>query len=251
MGPRSGTDRRTLILAEARVAAVLGQEYGDQWETVRRMRGSDLVGLRYHRPLDWVPYPATGDHEMIVGESFVTAEDGSGVVHLSPAFGADDYAAGQRYGLAFVQPVTSRGAFAKTVPVVGDMFVKEADKAILGELRKLGLLWRADRVSHSYPHCWRCRYSALTLREVVLVRPDDRLPRRDARTQRAGRMASTGDGCGAVWRMACREHRLGDLARSLLGHSAAGVGLRPGRDARAGHRQLCRAGGLYWASAAQ
>ncbi len=154
--PRTGADRRTLILAEARVGAVLGPDHADAWETVRRMHGSELVGLRYHRPLDWVPYPPNGDHELIVGETFVTAEDGSGVVHMSPAFGADDYAAGQRHGLAFVQPVTNRGAFARTVPVVGDLFVKEADKAIIAELRKAGLLWRADRVEHAYPHCWRC-----------------------------------------------------------------------------------------------
>ena len=123
-----------------------------------RLRGSDLVGQRYHRPLDWVPFPdGGGDHEVIVGESFVSAEDGSGVVHMSPAFGADDYAAGKRHGLAFLQPVTSRGEFAAGVPVVGGRFVKEADGAIIDVLKKAGLMWRAERLTHSYPHCWRCR----------------------------------------------------------------------------------------------
>jgi len=153
---RSGDDRRTLILAAARAAAVLGVDFDTRWEAVRRVRGAELVGLRYRRPLDWVPYPATGDHEMVIGESFVTAEDGSGVVHMSPAFGADDYAAGQRYGLAFLQPVTNRGEFAATVPTVGGLFVKSADPVIIDHLRSAGLLWRADRVAHSYPHCWRC-----------------------------------------------------------------------------------------------
>jgi isoleucyl-tRNA synthetase len=153
---RSGDDRRTLILAAARALAVLGDDYESRWETVRRIRGAELVGLRYRRPLDWVPYPPAGEHEVIVGESFVTAEDGSGMVHMSPAFGADDYAAGQRYGLAFLQPVTSRGQFAATVPIVGGLFVKEADRVIVDHLRSTGVLWRADPFAHSYPHCWRC-----------------------------------------------------------------------------------------------
>ena len=72
---------------------------------VRRMRGAELVGQRYSRPLDWLEYPEGTEHEIIVGEDFVSADDGSGVVHMSPAFGADDYAAGLRHNLAFLQPV--------------------------------------------------------------------------------------------------------------------------------------------------
>jgi isoleucyl-tRNA synthetase len=153
---RSGDDRRTLILAAARAPAVLGADFDSRWETVHLMPGSALVGLRYRRPLDWVAYPATGEHEIVVGETFVTAEDGSGVVHMSPAFGADDYAAGQRYGLAFLQPVTSRGQFAADVPIVGGLFVKAADQLIIDHLKRSGTLWRSDRFTHSYPHCWRC-----------------------------------------------------------------------------------------------
>ena len=130
----------------------------------------------------------------MVAETFVTAEDGSGVVHMSPAFGADDYAAGQRHGLAFVQPVTNRGTFAKTVPVVGDLFVKEADKAIIAELRKSGRLWRGERLTHSYPHCWRCGTPLLYYATIVLVRAHDRVSGRDAGAQRSGRMAPAGDG---------------------------------------------------------
>ncbi len=155
--PRAGADRRTLILAASRAAAVLGPDYEESWELVRRTPGSALVGLRYRRPLDWVAYPPdAGPHELIIAEPFVTAEDGSGVVHMAPAFGADDYAAGQRHGLAFLQPVTSRGEFASGIPVVGGHFVKEADPAIVAHLREAGSLWRAERVQHSYPHCWRC-----------------------------------------------------------------------------------------------
>ncbi|HET7621476.1 MAG TPA: class I tRNA ligase family protein, partial [Gemmatimonadaceae bacterium] len=146
----------TLILAESRAGAVLGEDWTDRWEVVQRMRGSELAGLRYERPLDWVSYPAGGEHEVIVAESFVSAEDGSGVVHMAPAFGADDYAAGQRHGLAFVQPVDARGEFPASMPLVGGMFVKKADPVIIEELKRRGVLWKSEIVEHSYPHCWRC-----------------------------------------------------------------------------------------------
>ena len=153
---REGDDYRTLILAAARVRAVLGEDYENRWEIVRHLSGSDLVGLRYRRPLDWVEYPEGRAHEIIVGEQFVSAEDGSGVVHMSPAFGADDYAAGQRHNLAFLQPVDARGQFPRDIPVVGGLFVKDADSLLIEELKRRGVLWKAGRIMHSYPHCWRC-----------------------------------------------------------------------------------------------
>jgi isoleucyl-tRNA synthetase len=146
----------TIILAEARVPAVLGADWADRWDVVGTHSGRDFTGRRYTRPLDWVPYPEQGAHEVIVAEEFVTAEDGSGVVHMAPAFGADDYAAGQRHGLAFVQPVTSRGEFAEGVPLVAGRFVKDADPLIVQELERLGVLWKAQTFLHAYPHCWRC-----------------------------------------------------------------------------------------------
>jgi isoleucyl-tRNA synthetase len=77
-------------------------------------------------------------------------------VHLSPAFGADDYAAGQRHGLAFVQPVDAQGEFPAGMPLIGGMFVKKADPLIVEELKRRGVLWKAGTIEHSYPHCWRC-----------------------------------------------------------------------------------------------
>ena len=146
----------TVILAEARAATVLGADYADRWEVVSMHSGADLVGLRYRRPLDWVAFPEEGRHEIIVGEEFVSADDGSGIVHMAPAFGADDYAAGQRHGLAFLQPVTSRGEFAADVPEVAGLFVKQADSRIVEILRERDVLWKATTFTHSYPHCWRC-----------------------------------------------------------------------------------------------
>ncbi len=151
---RDGSESN-LMLAEARAGAVLGDDWPDRWRVVRRVVGRELAGQRYRRPLDWVPY-TTGEHEVIVAEEFVSAEDGSGVVHMAPAFGADDYAAGQRHGLAFLQPVNLRGEFPADMPLVGGMFVKKADPVIIEELRRRGVLWKAGTVEHSYPHCWRC-----------------------------------------------------------------------------------------------
>ncbi len=149
-------DQRTLILASSRVHAVLGDDYDNRWQHVRTMRGAELVGLRYRRPFDWLPYPEGAEHEVIVGEEFVSAEDGSGVVHMAPAFGADDYAAGKRHGLAFLQPVDTRGEFPASLPVVGGLFVKDADALLIEELKRRGVLWKSLRITHSYPHCWRC-----------------------------------------------------------------------------------------------
>jgi isoleucyl-tRNA synthetase len=152
---KSGRTDYTLVLAESRAIAVLGQEWRSRWDVLSRVSGRELAGQRYRRPLDWLPY-AEGEHELIVAEDFVSAEDGSGVVHMSPAFGADDYAAGQRHGLAFLQPVNARGEFPADIPVVGGKFVKDADAPIIEELKRRDLLWKAGTLNHSYPHCWRC-----------------------------------------------------------------------------------------------
>jgi isoleucyl-tRNA synthetase len=146
----------TIILAASRAHAVLGDDYADRWETVGRVQGSELVGMRYRRPLDWVEFTKR-EHEIIVGESFVSASDGTGVVHMAPAFGADDYAAGQRHGLAFLQPVDAKGEFPADMPVIGGMFVKKADPLIVDELKRRGVLWKSATLEHSYPHCWRCQ----------------------------------------------------------------------------------------------
>ena len=146
----------TIILADARAAAVLGADWTDRWSTVRTLRGADLVGMRYTRPLDWAAYPDGTQHEIIVGEQFVSDDDGTGVVHMAPAFGADDYGAGQRHNLSFIQPVDARGRFPDSMPVVGGRFIKDADPLIVDEMKRRDVLWKDGRFVHSYPHCWRC-----------------------------------------------------------------------------------------------
>ncbi|MEP7066459.1 MAG: isoleucine--tRNA ligase [Gemmatimonadota bacterium] len=153
---RRGRNESTVILAEPRARAVLGEDFEDRWDVVREWMGSDLAKLRYRRPLDWLRYPAGANHEVIVVEDFVSGDDGTGVVHMAPAFGADDYQAGRRHKLAFLQPVNGRGEFPESLPVVGGMHVKKADPAITAVLEDRGVLWKAGTLVHSYPHCWRC-----------------------------------------------------------------------------------------------
>jgi isoleucyl-tRNA synthetase len=145
---------RRVILAEALLEKVLGEGT----DAVRRYTADELQGRRYQRPLDLVPLPdEPGNSWTVVLEDFVSAEEGSGIVHMAPAFGSDDYTAGQRHGLAMLRPVDDAGRFREEIPVVGGMFVKDADPLLVEELRKRGNLHSVGTTTHSYPHCWRCR----------------------------------------------------------------------------------------------
>ncbi|MBI4541630.1 MAG: isoleucine--tRNA ligase [Gemmatimonadetes bacterium] len=150
---------RRLILAAARaphVAAGGAAEPLSAAPVVARYRGKDLIGLRYRRPLDVAPRPVDGAGEIVVAADFVTAADGSGMVHLAP-FGADDFALARARGLAFTVPVDGAGRFHGTTwPDIEGVFVKDADEAILRRLKADGHLLRRDTVEHTYPFCWRC-----------------------------------------------------------------------------------------------
>ncbi len=129
-------------------------------ERVRTFRGRELVGQRYQRPFDVVPLPEDRDAEVVVAGSFVSATEGSGLVHLAPAFGADDYAAGQSEGLAFVNPVAADGTFSGTSwPELEGALVTAPDtnERIIGQLKASGTWHATESYEHSYPHCWRCQ----------------------------------------------------------------------------------------------
>jgi isoleucyl-tRNA synthetase len=146
-------DGRRYIVAAARAEAL----FGEGAAVVGRHKGSDLVGWRYRRPLDLVAEPRDRRNGWtVVAEEFVTATDGTGVVHMAPAFGADDYAAGQRHGLPLLNPVDDAGHFTADVALVGGKFVKDADPVLVAELRGRNVLFDIGTVVHSYPHCWRC-----------------------------------------------------------------------------------------------
>jgi isoleucyl-tRNA synthetase len=145
---------RGVVVAEPLVAGALG----DGWEVVDRRQGSDLERTAYSRPFALVEVP---DSHFVVLADFVTTEDGTGLVHLAPAFGADDLATCRRYGLPVVNPIGRDGVFEAGLPIVGGVKFKDADQRLLGDLRERNLLFRQEAYLHSYPHCWRCHHALL------------------------------------------------------------------------------------------
>jgi isoleucyl-tRNA synthetase len=146
---RRSRDGDRVVVAEDLFARVLG----DGWHVAARFSGQALVGASYRRPFGLIDIP---DAHVVIPGSFVTTEDGTGLVHLAPAFGADDMEASRAYGLPVVNPIRPDGHFEDDVPLVGGMFFKDADRQLIGDLDDRGLLFRSERHQHSYPHCWRC-----------------------------------------------------------------------------------------------
>ena len=142
--------RRDLVLAAARVEAL----FGEGVEPLERFTGPELVGWRYERPFTFLDVDHTGAR--VVNAEYVSTDDGSGLVHLAPAFGAEDMEVGKAEGLPVLNPVGPDGTFDERVPPYAGTFVKDADPAIIDDLRARGLLVREQPYLHSYPHCWRC-----------------------------------------------------------------------------------------------
>ncbi|MGY1711383.1 isoleucine--tRNA ligase [Geodermatophilus sp. SYSU D00758] len=149
-----GDEERTVVVAEPLVDAVLGAEAPR--EVLARTTGRDWERVHYRRPFELVDFPEGQDTHFVVLADYVTTDDGTGLVHQSPAFGADDLAVCRAYGLPVVNPVDATGHFLPEIPLVGGHFFKAADPALVEDLQARGLLWREQRYEHSYPHCWRC-----------------------------------------------------------------------------------------------
>jgi isoleucyl-tRNA synthetase len=144
---------RRLVLAEERLEAVLGVGV----EILHRFRGAELEGTLYARPLEVVSVPDDPRNAWtVITEDFVSSEDGTGIVHIAPAFGSDDYAAGQRHDLLMLRPVDDAGRFVEGTELVAGVFVKDADPVLVEALESRGNLFRFGTAVHSYPHCWRC-----------------------------------------------------------------------------------------------
>ncbi|NUS40835.1 MAG: isoleucine--tRNA ligase, partial [Terrabacter sp.] len=139
-----------LVVAEPLLAKALGEGWTATGES---FTGKEMERWNYRRPLDLVPVE---DANFVVNADYVTTEDGTGLVHQAPAFGADDLATCRAYGLPMVNPVRPNGTFQPEVPLVGGVFFKDADEVLVAELRSRGLLFRHTPYEHSYPHCWRC-----------------------------------------------------------------------------------------------
>ncbi|AYY12852.1 isoleucine--tRNA ligase [Actinobacteria bacterium YIM 96077] len=146
----------TLIVAEKLFDSVLGEG----WTVTDRFTGAEMERWGYQRPFELVEltdgeHPA-GDVNYVVVDDYVTTDDGTGLVHQAPAFGADDLRVCRRYGLPVVNPVRADGTFGADVPLVGGQFFKHADTALTRDLEERGLMFHHTQYEHEYPHCWRC-----------------------------------------------------------------------------------------------
>ncbi len=221
-----------LILAEPLVEKVLGEGV----EIVDRMLGADLVGRRYAGPVFALNDQEPGGFPVLAGE-FVTTEDGTGLVHIAPAFGEDDYAVAAENGIfdptdhgSLYNPVGLDGTFDRRVTGFEGEFVKdpEVTAALIADLDERGLLFREQVYEHSYPALLALRDAAPLLRQVELVRAHLRGPRAAARQQRGDRLAPRAHQARPLRQMAREQRRLGALPRPLLGHAAADLGVHGG-----------------------
>ncbi len=137
-----------LILAKSRLSVI-----DFDYEIIAEYKGKDLAGQDYE-PLFSYVQPNKRAHYVIEGD-FVSTEDGSGIVHIAPAFGADDYEASKKYNLPMLQPVKRNGCFTDEVTDFAGMFVKDADKDIIKKLKQEGKLFKRETITHSYPFSWR------------------------------------------------------------------------------------------------
>lgn len=142
-------DGETLVVAQELAAGL----FDEGFEVLATMPGSELERIGYERPFDLIEIP---DAHYVILADYVTTDDGSGLVHQAPAFGADDLTSCRAYGLPVINPVLPNGHFEDSVPVVGGIFFKKADEELVKMLDKSGRLFKHVQYEHSYPHCWRC-----------------------------------------------------------------------------------------------
>ena len=158
----NAADGRVYYMAEALLDQVLGglaKEEGEKaYEIVERYTGKELEGKEYIPLYEGAAKAAEKQNKKafyVLCDTYVTLTDGTGVVHIAPAFGEDDAKVGRRYDMPFVQFVNGKGELTEETPFAG-IFCKKADPMVLEDLDKRGLLFSAPKFEHSYPHCWRC-----------------------------------------------------------------------------------------------
>jgi isoleucyl-tRNA synthetase len=225
----AGPDGRRYVLAQARLAAY-ARELGEEPEVLATYAGRQLLETRYLPPF---PYFVDAPNSFrVLAADFVSTDDGTGIVHMSPAYGEDDMATTQPAGISAVTPVDSKGRFDDTVPDYAGQHVFDANPQIIRDLKNQGraaavngaVLLRHETYEHSYPHCWRCR-NPLIYRAVSswFIKVTDHLVSR-ARQGRPVRQVALG----------CQG--LVDLTKPLLGHADSGVEVR--RSRLSAHRRV-------------
>ncbi|MET7284129.1 isoleucine--tRNA ligase [Kribbella sp. NPDC005582] len=166
------------------VAEPLLDRLGEGWTVTGRYVGRDMERWTYQRPFELVEFPEPA-HYVVLAE-YVTTEDGTGLVHQSPAFGADDLIVCRAYGLPVVKPVEADGTFSADIPLVGGQFFKKADADLVADLQARGVLFKHVPYEHPYPHCWRCHtpvmYYALPSWYIRTTQVKDALLRENEKT---------------------------------------------------------------------
>ena len=154
-------DGYTYYMAEALLDTVLGKlatEETPAYEVLETMKGTDLERREYEPLFDCAKKIADKQRKKgfyVTCDDYVTMSDGTGIVHIAPAFGEDDANVGRNYDLPFVQLVNDKGELTEDTPFAG-LFVKKADPEVLKDLDARGQLFDAPKFEHDYPHCWRC-----------------------------------------------------------------------------------------------
>jgi isoleucyl-tRNA synthetase len=169
----------SVVLAEPLLGVL-----GEGWTVTNEYVGRELERWTYQRPFELVPFDEPA-HYVVLAE-YVTTEDGTGLVHQSPAFGADDLQVARAYGLPVVKPVGPDGRFDADLELVGGQFFKKADEDLVKDLGARGLLFRHVPYEHPYPHCWRCHtpvmYYALPSWYIRTTQVKDALLRENEKT---------------------------------------------------------------------
>ncbi len=139
-----------LILAKPRLSVLEGE-----YIVIDSFLGRNLVGMEYIPLFNYVPVKEKAFY--IIEAEFVTTEDGTGIVHIAPAYGEDDYQVGRKYSLPTIHPVNKSGEFNNEILDYAGKFVKDADPIIINDLKTRRILYKKETITHSYPHCWRCK----------------------------------------------------------------------------------------------
>ncbi len=139
-----------LILAKSLVEQTFAKKEETNYKILKTISGSKLCGIKYSHPFMERVSP-------VVFANYVTAEDGAGCVHIAPGHGEEDYKVGLEHGLEVFAPVNSKGEFTEDVPLFKGEKVYKANQMIVEKLDELGVLFHKENISHSYPHCWRCK----------------------------------------------------------------------------------------------
>ena len=142
-------DKTERLVVASDLASVLGEDR----KVIATFNGTELEHTKYQRPFELIEIE---NAHFVVLADYVTTEDGTGLVHQAPAFGADDLEVCRRYGLVVVNPINPDGHFQNQIGLVGGKFFKDADKDLIRDLKSRGLMFKNSQFEHSYPHCWRC-----------------------------------------------------------------------------------------------